>query len=106
MGNRSSGCESAAVDQSETPDSDQEQIGEIKMYFEEHETEFEKQFGKVEDARNPLVEPYVLEGSPGQWDIDTFTHDLPPRPVVDLLVANYFGAASLVRRMCCRFQVT
>ncbi|PCH07824.1 Transcription factor [Penicillium occitanis (nom. inval.)] len=72
-------------------------IGEIKMYFEEHETEFEKQLGKVEDARNPPAEPYVLEGSPGQWDIDTFAHDLPPRPVVDLLVANYFGASSLIR---------
>ncbi|KUL92092.1 hypothetical protein ZTR_02197 [Talaromyces verruculosus] len=72
-------------------------IGEIKMYFEEHETEFEKQLGKVEDARNPPAEPYILEGSPGQWDIDTFAHDLPPRPVVDLLVANYFGASSCIR---------
>lgn len=68
------------------------------MYFEEHETEFEEQLGKVEDARNPPAEPYILEGSPGQWDIDTFAHDLPPRPVADLLVANYFGASSLIRR--------
>lgn len=99
MGNRPPGCEFAAVDQFAKQDSDREQIGEIKMYFEEHETEFEKQFGKVEDARNPSAEPYLLEGSPGQWDIDTFAHDLPPRPVVDLLVANYFGASSLIRRM-------
>lgn len=98
MGNRPPGCE-LVVDQLEIQDSDREQIGEIKMYFEEHETEFEKQFGKVEDARNPPAEPYILEGSPGQWDIDTFAHDLPPRPVVDLLVANYFGASSLIRRM-------
>ncbi|EED17979.1 conserved hypothetical protein [Talaromyces stipitatus ATCC 10500] len=72
-------------------------IGEIKLYFEEHESEFEKQLDKVEDARNPSAEPYVLEGSPGKWDIDTFAHDLPPRPVMDLLVANYFGASSLIR---------
>jgi hypothetical protein len=98
MGNCPSGCE-LAVGQLDDQDSDREQIGEIKMYFEEHETEFEKQLGKVEDARNPPAEPYVLEGSPGQWDIDTFAHDLPPRPVVDLLVANYFGASSLIRRM-------
>jgi hypothetical protein len=105
MGNRPSGCEFAAIGQLENPDSDREQIGEIKMYFEEHETEFEQQLGKVEDARNPSAEPYILEGSPGQWDIDTFVHDLPPRPVVDLLVANYFGASSLIRRTLAYFNM-
>lgn len=68
------------------------------MYFEEHEQEFENHLGKVEDARDPTAEPYILSGSPIQWDIDTFTPDLPPRPVVDLLVANYFSPATFVRR--------
>ncbi|KAH8702172.1 hypothetical protein BGW36DRAFT_112681 [Talaromyces proteolyticus] len=72
-------------------------IGEIKLYFEEHEKDFKLQAGKVEGARNPPEEQYILEGSPGQWGIDTFTPYLPPRPVVDLLVAHYFGADSIVR---------
>ncbi|CRG87344.1 putative transcriptional regulatory protein C139,03 [Talaromyces islandicus] len=72
-------------------------IGEIKNYFEEHENDFKIQAGKVEDARNPPVEPYVLEGSPGQWNVDTFIPYVPPRPVVDILIAHYFGVDSHVR---------
>lgn len=76
------------------------QIGEIKMYFEEHEEDFEKQHDKV-DAKNQFpAEPYMLEGNPSQWDVDTFLHDIPSRPVADILVDHYFAKSSLVRRRC------
>ncbi|OKL64587.1 hypothetical protein UA08_00369 [Talaromyces atroroseus] len=72
-------------------------IGEIKLYFEENESEFKKQLGKVEEARTPALEPYALEGNPIHWGIDTFIPSLPQRPDVDLLVANYFSPGSFVR---------
>lgn len=74
------------------------QIGEIKSYFEDHEDDFKQQAIKVEHAVSLPTEPYILPGSPDQWDIDTFTPALPPRAVVDTLIASYFGADSAVRR--------
>ena len=53
---------------------------------------------KVESSRNPLADINVLHSSHGECDIDTLLASLPEKSAVDLLIANYFGERSHLRR--------